>query len=86
MTNPTNQPRSTARRWPLIVVAASAAVAIWSGWVRLGALHAYVAIEDDNSAKAAFLRAAMNDSDQFWQHRRASVASLRRLIGFRPEW
>jgi hypothetical protein len=27
----------------------------------------------------------LDDSDQAWQHRRASVASLRRLIGFLPE-
>jgi hypothetical protein len=27
----------------------------------------------------------LDDSDQSWQHRRASVASLRRLIGFLPE-
>ena len=27
----------------------------------------------------------LDDSDQSWQHRSASVASLRRLIGFLPE-
>ena len=29
---------STVRRWPLFLIAAPAAVAIWSGWVSLGAL------------------------------------------------
>jgi hypothetical protein len=30
--------RSALRRWPLIVIASPAAVAVWSGWVGLGAL------------------------------------------------
>lgn len=29
---------STVRRWPLVLIAAPAAVAIWSGWVSLGGL------------------------------------------------
>jgi hypothetical protein len=34
-----NRPVSThVRRWPLILIAAPAAVAIWSGWVGLGAM------------------------------------------------
>jgi len=48
--------------------AAKPAILNWSkdpnGWVRLGALHAYVGIEDDQSARQAFLRAALKDSDQ----------------------
>jgi hypothetical protein len=31
-------PSATVRRWPLILIAAPAAVAIWSGWVGLGAM------------------------------------------------
>jgi HEAT repeat protein len=33
-------------------------------WVRLGALHAYVAIEDDQAAKTQFLLNAMNDANE----------------------
>jgi hypothetical protein len=29
----------TVRRWPLLLIAAPAAVAIWSGWVGLGELQ-----------------------------------------------
>lgn len=31
-------PAATVRRWPLVLIAAPAAVAIWSGWVGLGQL------------------------------------------------
>src|SRR5215469_13856508 len=33
-----SRPASPVRRWPLILIAAPAAVAIWSGWVGLGGL------------------------------------------------
>jgi hypothetical protein len=32
------RPSSSVRRWPLILIAAPAAVAIWSGWVGLGGM------------------------------------------------
>ena len=34
-------PERTFRRWPLLLMAAPAAVAIWSGWVGLGALAGF---------------------------------------------
>jgi len=43
------------------------AILEWShdpdAWVRLGALHAYVAIEDDKSATVVFLLSALKDTD-----------------------
>lgn len=33
-----SRPVSSVRRWPLVLIAAPAAVAIWSGWVGLGGL------------------------------------------------
>jgi hypothetical protein len=33
------------RRWPLFVIAAPAAVAVWSGWVGLGGLCTIVAAD-----------------------------------------
>jgi len=51
-----------------IGAAAKPALLNWSKdanhWVRLGALHAYVAIEDDKAATASFLSIALKDPDE----------------------
>ena len=36
--NPTTAASGRVRRWPLVLMAAPAAVAVWSGWVGLGSL------------------------------------------------
>jgi hypothetical protein len=33
------------RRWPLLVIAAPAAVSIWSGWVGLGSMCGFGEVE-----------------------------------------
>jgi len=59
--------------------AAKPALLKWSqdpdGWVRLGALHAYVAIEDNKSATVKFLLQASNDTNDLV--RRDAAEALR---------
>jgi len=36
---PMTAPARLSRRWPLVLIAAPAAVAVWSGWVLMGGRH-----------------------------------------------
>jgi hypothetical protein len=38
----------TVRRWPLFLIAAPAAVSIWSGWVGLGSLCGFGLVHHDD--------------------------------------